>query len=488
MFPKLKTFLFENTTVRQTILKNTLWLSIGAVGSKIIRAVMVIYAARILGAGDYGIFSYAFGLASIFSIFADLGLSPLLTRELTKSGNTDKSYISTIIATKFGLMILSFALVAIFAPLVSKIPEANPLLILVGLLIIIDGIRSFGFAIIRSKSQMEKEARLSFGTEIITAILAMLVLIYIPSVKNLILSYLIGSTLGSLAVFFQIRTYLKNLVSNFRISLAKEAIRSSIPYAMIGIFGGLMVNIDTYFLGYFMNAEAVGLYSAALRPVMMIYLVPTFITIAIFPTMNKYVSEENFGALKSLTERGILGTIALALPIACGGLIMSGTLIHNIFGAEYVGSIGSFKILLLSVLLVFPGMILGHVLFSKNSKLAPLKAAGLSAAVNIVLDILLIPTLGIEGSAIATLTSQIIMNAILLRETNKILPISFVNRTWKMLLASIGMGGIVHGLLFAGWNTIVIVVIGGFVYISLLYVLREKLLIELFQTFKTRPN
>ncbi len=488
MLLRIKKFLLENNNVRQTILKNTFWLSVGAVGSKIIRAVMVIYAARILGAGDYGIFSYAFGLASIFSIFADLGLSPLLTRELTNHTTPDKkSYVSTIIATKFGLMILSFALVAIFAPLVSKIPEANPLLILVGLLIIIDGVRSFGFAIIRAESRMEKEARLSFGTELITAVLAVLVLVYAPSVKNLIISYLIGSTLGSLAVFFHIRTYLKNLVSNFTKSLAKEAIKSSIPYAMIGIFGGLMVNIDTYFLGYFMNAEAVGLYSAALRPVMMLYLVPTFLTIAIFPTMNKYVSEGNSGALKSLTERGLLSTIALALPIACGGLIMGGTLIHNIFGAEYSGSIGSFKILLLSVILVFPGMILGHVLFSKNSKVAPIKAAGIGAVINIVLDILLIPIIGIEGSAIATLSSQIVMNAILLRETNKLMPLRFFGRIWKLLLASLGMGAIVYALLFAGWNTIIIVLIGALIYVGMLYILREKLLIEVFQSLKASP-
>ncbi|PIY59464.1 flippase, partial [Candidatus Wolfebacteria bacterium CG_4_10_14_0_8_um_filter_37_11] len=48
--------------------------------SRLIRAAIIIYAARVLGAAEYGIFSYVLSFAGFFTIFADLGVSPLMTR------------------------------------------------------------------------------------------------------------------------------------------------------------------------------------------------------------------------------------------------------------------------------------------------------------------------------------------------------------------------------------------------------------------------
>ena len=49
------------------------------------KAVIVIYAARILGAADYGVFSYAITLAGFFSIFVDPGINAVLIRDGAES-------------------------------------------------------------------------------------------------------------------------------------------------------------------------------------------------------------------------------------------------------------------------------------------------------------------------------------------------------------------------------------------------------------------
>ncbi|HCX45466.1 TPA: flippase, partial [Patescibacteria group bacterium] len=46
------------------IVKNTLWLTGGEVTGRLIRAVLVVYAARTLGASDWGTFSYVLSLAA----------------------------------------------------------------------------------------------------------------------------------------------------------------------------------------------------------------------------------------------------------------------------------------------------------------------------------------------------------------------------------------------------------------------------------------
>src|SRR5947208_760670 len=71
MWKKIKAFLFYNRTTRQTIAKNTFWLAVSNFGGRLLRAVVIIYGARILGASEYGLFSYAITLSAFVSIFVD---------------------------------------------------------------------------------------------------------------------------------------------------------------------------------------------------------------------------------------------------------------------------------------------------------------------------------------------------------------------------------------------------------------------------------
>ncbi|MDI6734266.1 MAG: oligosaccharide flippase family protein, partial [Patescibacteria group bacterium] len=95
MIKIIKDFLFKNKSEKQTVIKNSFWLAFGNIAGRLIRAVLIIYAARILGTEGYGIFSYALGLAAFFTIFSDIGLSSLLTRESIKKPEKIAEYFST---------------------------------------------------------------------------------------------------------------------------------------------------------------------------------------------------------------------------------------------------------------------------------------------------------------------------------------------------------------------------------------------------------
>ena len=93
MWQKIKSFLFENKTAKQTVAKNTVWLSISNFGGRLFKAAIIIYAARMLGAAGYGVFSYAVTLAGFFTLFVDPGINSVLIREGAKgnAGRTAKA-------------------------------------------------------------------------------------------------------------------------------------------------------------------------------------------------------------------------------------------------------------------------------------------------------------------------------------------------------------------------------------------------------------
>ena len=137
MISRLKDLLFTNRSAKQTIVKNVFWLSVGQIGSRLIRAAIIIYAARVLGAAEYGIFSYVLGLAGFFTIFADLGVSPLMTREI--AGHPDKraTYFVNALWLKNILLAITAVLIIFVAPKFSNIEAAIALLPFVALLVLL---------------------------------------------------------------------------------------------------------------------------------------------------------------------------------------------------------------------------------------------------------------------------------------------------------------------------------------------------------------
>ncbi len=479
MLGRLHTLLFKNTSTGQTVIKNTFWLTVSTAVGKLIRSVMVIYAARALGTGEYGIFSYALGLVSIFSLFADIGLTPLLVKDLIrKTGENKTRYVSAIISVKFTLLLFSFLLVVIMAPLVSNFREATVLLPFVALLVLFDNLRSFGFSLLRAENRMEKEARIDITIELVTAIIGFAILLSAPTVKNLVLGYLVGSGIGAVAVISMMKGYFQNLFMNIKKEIVFDVIGSALPYALVGIFGMLMTNIDIFIIGEFMNASAVGLYAAALRPISLLYLIPGFISSAVFPLMNRLNAHHDPAGLERLSGTAMTATLLLAVPIVVGGTIIGGSLVHNIFGPEYAGSIDAFKILLLTIVPIFPGFILTYLLLSKGIRKAPLKATICGALVNVILDLILIPQYGIEGSAVATLSAQIVMNGILLSETRRFMKISPIRGIGKILLGSFVMAIIVYGLIHLGVNSLIVMAAGVISYGTILVLMKENVVMK----------
>ena len=141
MITKIKGLLFKNTGTSQTVLKNTFWLSFGQISGRLIRAAVIIYAARMLGVAEYGVFSYVLGLAGFFSVFSDIGVSSILTREAAKRPENRMQIFATTFWIKMALLLGTAAAIMLFAPSFSKIEAARALIPFVAFLVIFDGIR-----------------------------------------------------------------------------------------------------------------------------------------------------------------------------------------------------------------------------------------------------------------------------------------------------------------------------------------------------------
>lgn len=419
MLAKLKSFLLQNTTAEQTVAKNTVWLFLGQILSRLFRAAIVIYGARILGAESWGAFSYALGIATFLTIFSDIGINTLITREGSRQPELRNRYLAAAFFTKLTLLTVLFIAVIIFFPYLSRIPEATMLMPILIFVFIFDTLRDLGSALSRALERMEIEASIQTFTNFAIMALGFTLLYREPASRSLSLAYALGSGLGLGLILFTLRAYFREIFRNFEGRLVAPIIRDAWPFGLLSLTGIIMLNTDIIMLGWLESAAEVGYYSAAQKLIQLLYVFPTLVAVSLLPSLSKMIKTAPEAA-KSNLEKTTALVLLLAFPIVLAGIILANPLIKFFFGAEYLPSVITFQILLFTVLIVYPSSILGHAIFAYGQQKQFIAFTATAAIGNVIFNFLLIPPLGIAGAALGTIITQLTANFLIWRKMKKL--------------------------------------------------------------------
>ena len=477
MIKRLKSLLLENKTVRQTVLKNTVWLFTGEFTARFIRAGIIIYAARLLGAAEYGVFSYAMSLAAFVTIFSDLGIGSILTREVAKDPEARLRYFSTTFIIKVGLILFNLGVILYIAPLFTRVEAVVALLPLVATLFIFDSFREFGFAMFRALEKMEVEAFIKVATNIGVAVLGFTFIHSMATANSLATGYVLGTSIGFLITMWMFRSYFRDLFTHFDRKLVFTIFNYAWPIGLAVILGSVMINTDMVMLGWWRAPAELGYYAAAQKPIQLLYVIPGLLASAFLPTFSRLANIDN-ERMKILLKKSVSSVLMLAFPIVVGGSLLAPQFIQLLYGAEYLPATGAFQVLLLTLAVAFPGTILSSAIFSynKQKKLIPIFLLG--AVGNIVLNSFLIPPFGIVGAAVATLLSQSLSNFFVWQVIRKLNHFTVLSQLKKVIVATIGMALATFVMSSFGTNVVVNILVSAGVYGAILYAIKETLLHE----------
>jgi O-antigen/teichoic acid export membrane protein len=460
-----------DSTISQAIAKNTFWLFSGQIIGRLLRAAIVIYAARVLGAVSWGAFSYALSLAALLTIFSDFGINALLTREGVRSPELRRKYLATALALKIIMLSLLSGAALLLTQKVAQLEEAVELMPVMILVFVFDSLRDLGAAMARALEKMHLEAGANILTNLAIALLGLIFLTYSKTALSLTWGYALGTGFGLLAIVYLLREYFEGLAGNFDQVLAKKIIATAWPFGFLGLMGVVMVNTDVLMLGWLTSAQQTGLYSAAQKPIQLLYLVPTLIAAAFFPTFTKLAKQAS--GLKPVLETGLATVYLIALPLAAGGVILSAPIIRLLYGDAYLEAAPAFTILAATLAIVFPATMLANALFAQERQKNLISYASLGILGNVFFNTLLIPLWGVAGAALATLINQILINIYLWRQFKKINPFSILPRLKKIALATVLMSVIIILLKYYSINIIITIMVGMVAYLTTLILLKE---------------
>lgn len=192
---------------------------------------------------------------------------------------------------------------------------------------------------------------------------------------------------------------------------------AAVPLALIAGMHLVHQQTDILILGLFTDSERVGIYRVAAQAAAVVGFGLQAINMVVAPQFARLHAAGDTARLQRLVTSSARVILLLTLPAVLLLALLGGPVIRFVFGAEYAAGHVALAILAAGQLC---SAAFGSVAFLLNMtgyERDTARGLALAVAANVVLNLLLIPSLGMEGAALATAVTLASWNLLLWRAT-----------------------------------------------------------------------
>lgn len=412
------------------IVKNASWIIISKFIQSILGLLIAMLIARYLGPKNFGVISYAASLVGFVTPLVFLGINNILVQEITKNPQNE----GLIIGTSIFLSIISalFCMLGVFIfTFLANVGETETIIVsslysLILMFQVLDLIQYWFQAKLLSKYS----SIISLIAYFIVSGYKILLLIFQKNIYWFSISNAMGFLITSISLIF---LYYKLGGQSFSFSkdIGKNLFAKSKYYILPGLMIAVFAQTDKIMIKLMINDSATGYYSAAVCVASMASFIYVAIIDSFRPMIFKYFDEskEKFELnIKRLYSIIIYISLAQAIFMT----IFSGFIINILYGSSFSGAISALRIVCWYTTFSYLGSVRNIWILCMNLQkyLFVINLSG--ALLNIILNLLLIPIIGIEGAAIASFATQFFTNFVIgfilvpIRDNNKLI-ISSIN-------------------------------------------------------------
>ncbi len=443
----------------KSLVRHTAIYSIGDVFAKGLPFLLVFIYARKLTAEDNGIISVAFAFIGFSAVFYSLGINQALIRYL--SGQDDpaarRERFSTAFWTLFTVgLILSGALVAWAGPLSRILWESRvPSLVfyLMAAVIFLDALNEPLFTVCRARQRSGTYA----GVKLAQHTLQMGLTAYLILGRGQGAMAVFWANLGSSAFAFLALSpvWWRNLRPTYVLTAARELLSFGLPFVP-SAFAAMIVSLsDKFLVRFYLGLDDAGIYGVTYKlGVPMLLVVRAFRSAWAPAVLSESDTDEGRRLCTRVASYFTVTAVFMALCISA----FAPELIALVAGANApIYLPGRHVVSVVNLAFLFYGFYViltaGVYVGTRTGMLPAIVGAG--AALNILLNILLIPRIGFIAAAWSTVAAYVLMAVLLYLSTRRFYPVAFeYGRLAKVAVAGvvvyIATSGYVHDTTAAG--------------------------------------
>lgn len=460
------------------IAKNATYLTIASIIQKIISFGYYGFLANAIGNELLGKYDAALKFTSIFIIFMDFGLGPLLTREGAKSEKKLQQYVNVLFSIKIVLIIVTLIVMIpsahVYDLMFERVDALDVRLIYVGALIILfDTLNFTFFSIFRALKQMIWEA---FGVILYQAVILGSGFAAIQA--GLPLEFILAALLAGSVVQFVYLCVILFRKSPVRFTftwdwqLVKKYVRMAAPFAIAGILFRLNGTADSLMLKVMAGDGYAGWYGLAFKLTFALTVLPGAFATSYFPVVSEYFKHAQ-EKLHMAFENGVVYMLALSFPIVAGVFVLGDDIILSVWEQDWSASIQPLLIFMIGLPFIFANYPVGNFLNAVNRQAVNTMNMMIALVVNIALNALLIPYYTFNGAAIAAVASSIVLVALGIPWVYKVAPFRisfFAKKTALIGLSAAMMGGVLYFVQYT-YPLLVLIPLGAVLYVASLFLL-----------------
>lgn len=415
--------------------------ALGLVGlARILRFVLQVILGRVLGAGDYGVFSLVMAVTYLTSSVSLLGLPQATVRLGAAYQAAGQRILMRRLARNSAILSLGigafFCLgVTLYAEQIIDVlglgkSSVDLLLISIWSLPLINA-SMWVVGILRSQSRAAAASLL----QELAPTLARFVLITGLLVAS---GGLFGAVWGHfMAVFIAMLLSIKLVRRQFRdIAAWKQKRRDwqppdntgflalaklSAPMMLSGFAYMMLLYVDRFMIAHYLqDTAAVGIYTAASTIAIQLAVALMAINTIFAPMVSKAFHKNAVESVGALLKRATWWSLLLAAPFSIL-LAINAPLVMSIFGDEFIGGSSILIILIAAQVYNVATGPVGVLMQMAGRQNMDLLINLILLLANIVLNVLLIPKFGLVGAAVATLVSMVAVHSARLILVRKVL-------------------------------------------------------------------
>ena len=450
------------------------------------------YASRIMLADGIGHVSFFQSIISYISLFTCLGIPMYAIREVAKVRNNAVEMTRTtveILLLHAFLSILGYVVVAVICMTVTQVQADIPLFLLLSTTIFFtaigcewfyQGIEDFKYVAVRG---------------VLVKLISVVLLFFLVKTKEDILWYgaysVLGILGGNIFNFIRLRKYLSRDVIDFRTLHPLKHLKPALHVFALNVIISIYIQMNNVLLGFMKDAEAVGYFTAATKLMVMAMSILGSLGNVMMPHISNLIAVGRMDESKALIQKSYDLVLALAMPLTVGLIFTSPSAILLLSGMDFIPAILTSQIVAFNILMVGLSGVMGiQVLYPLGKINIVILSTFIGAITNVLLNILLVPRYGHNGTAIAYMLAEAAVTISMFFIGHKYIPVQFLKKQHLHYIGGcIVMGGCLHFIsLFdlSYINTLIAMIsVGGMVYVIVLLLLKDSIGKTICETMRT---
>ena len=379
-----------------------------------------VYLARVLLAAGIGRITYAQNVAAYILLLAALGIPTYGVREVAKKRDsredTDLLFSEILVINSCSTTV---ALVLYAAIVLTFFAHEIPLYMACGLVIVFNYINIDWFF-----QGMEEYVYISIRSIVIKGLSIIAILLFVKSKEDYVISALISSFAICGNYIFNIIRARRYVTFTLRGLHLAQHLRPIIVLVACSAGAQLYNTIDVLMLGSTQSADVVGWYNNAQKVTILVLTLATAISEIFLPRIS-YLYETDKDSFNRLVSLGFRIVFFFAMPLMVGTIFVAHNLVVVMFGEPFAPAALTLQLLAPLVCIKGLGDIVSYQVIISSKQENKLVLAYFTAAfINIMLNLVMIPAFSQNGAAVSSIITELVVNAILLRYSLRIVDLT----------------------------------------------------------------